>query len=504
MSSGSVRFLILRSSRSLSYFPGAVTPGIAGSFRGYSSVCATEEKSTKDSAIDMALNSVVKVFCRSSKPSILQPWQKKFPQSSTGSGFVISGNKILTNAHVVADHTFVQVRKHGSPAKYTAKVQAVGHECDLAILEIDSKKFWEDMKPLDLGDVPALNETVFVVGYPRGGDNISITKGVVNRVEVTKYSHSKTKLMTTQIDAAINNGNSGGPVVMGNKVVGVAFQGLSNSESIGYIIPTPVVNHFITNVEENGQSFAFSSLGISFQNMENAEIHKRFKMSPQMTGILITKINRLSSAYGILKKDDVLLSIDDVSIDNDSTVSFRNKERINFSHLISMKKPSETTSLKVLREGKEHKFDINIKPVESLIPVYQYDKLPSYYIFAGFVFIPLTKPYFDLCNMSDSVLETMPKKSGEQIVVISQVLEDDINVGYTSFDDSQVKKVNGVQVENLKHLRQLIEECSTEDLRFELDTDKAIFLNKKSAKKVSSKILKRYAIPSAMSKDLRS
>lgn len=83
-------------------------------------------------------------------------------------GFVISGNKILTNAHVVADHTFVQVRKHGSPAKYTAKVQAVGHECDLAILEIDSKKFWEDMKPLDLGDVPALNETVHVVGYPRG------------------------------------------------------------------------------------------------------------------------------------------------------------------------------------------------------------------------------------------------------------------------------------------------------------------------------------------------
>lgn len=60
-------------------------------------------------------------------------------------------------------------------------------------------------------------------------------------------------------------------------------------------------------------------MGISCQNMENAQIHKHFKMSPQMTGILITKINRLSSVYGILKKDDVLLSIDDVSIENDGT-----------------------------------------------------------------------------------------------------------------------------------------------------------------------------------------
>lgn len=86
----------------------------------------------------------------------------------TDVGFVISGKKILTNAHVVADHTFMQVIKHGSPAKYIAKVQAVGHECDLAILKIGSKGFWKDMKPLDLGDVPSLHETVSIVGYPKG------------------------------------------------------------------------------------------------------------------------------------------------------------------------------------------------------------------------------------------------------------------------------------------------------------------------------------------------
>ncbi|KAG7588987.1 PDZ superfamily [Arabidopsis suecica] len=496
MSFGSVRCLIIRCSSNLSNFPGTVTPGIPAGFRSFCS---------KYSVTDLALNSVVKVFCRSTKSSVLQPWQKRLPHRSTGSGFVITGNKILTNAHVVADHTFVQVRKHGSPTKYTAKVQAMGHECDLAILVINSKKFWKDMKPLDLGDVPSLYETVSVVGYPQGGDNISITKGVVSRVEVTKYSHSQSKLMTTQIDAAINPGNSGGPVIMDNKVVGVAFQGLSRSQNTGYIIPTPVVNHFLTSVEENGQFVGFCSLGITCQHMENTHFRNHFKMSPKMTGIRIRKINRSSSAYNILKKDDILLAIDGVPIENDETVIFRKKERINFSHLVSMKKPGEKTSLKVLREGKKHEFNINITPVESLLPVYQFDKLPSYYIFAGFVFLPFTKPYLDCSyNMCDCALKHMPKKPGEQIVIISQVLEADVSVGYANLTDLQVKKVNGVQVENLKHLCQLIEGCCSEDLRLDLEGAFAITLNQNYAKKATAKILKRYGIPSAMSKDLRS
>ena len=85
-----------------------------------------------------------------------------------GAGFVIPGRKILTNAHVIADHSFVLVRKHGSPAKYRAEVKAVGHECDLAILVVESEEFWDGMNPLELGDIPLLQEAVAVVGYPQG------------------------------------------------------------------------------------------------------------------------------------------------------------------------------------------------------------------------------------------------------------------------------------------------------------------------------------------------
>ncbi|KAK7839228.1 protease do-like 10 [Quercus suber] len=471
----------------------------------------TTDREDKDrDAIELALDSVVKIFTVSSSPNYILPWQNKSQRESMG--FVIPGRKIITNAHVVADHTFVLVRKHGSPTKYRAEVQAVGHECDLALLLVESQDFWEGMNFLELGDIPFLQQAVAVVGYPQGGDNISVTKGVVSRVEPTQYVHGATQLMAIQIDAAINPGNSGGPAIMANKVAGVAFQNLSGAENIGYIIPVPVIKHFLDGVEESGKYVGFCSLGLVCQPTENVQLRNHFKMLPEMTGVLVSKINPLSDAYKILKKDDIILTFDGVPIANDGTVPFRNRERITFDYLVSMKKPNETAVVKVLRDGKECEFSITLRPLQPLVPVHQFDKLPSYYIFAGLVFVPLTQPYLheygeDWYNTSprrlcERALRELPKKAGEQLVVLSQVLMDDINAGYERLAELQVKKVNGVEIENLKHLCQIVETCSNESVRFDLDDERVIVLNYHLAKIASSKILRRHRIPSAKSDDL--
>lgn len=93
-------------------------------------------------------------------------------------GFVISRRRIVTNAHVVADQTFVLVRKHGSPIKYRADVEAVGHECDLALLRVHDEEFWEGMIELELGEIPFLQESVAVVGYPQGIEEVFLTVGI--------------------------------------------------------------------------------------------------------------------------------------------------------------------------------------------------------------------------------------------------------------------------------------------------------------------------------------
>ncbi|GAB2211879.1 hypothetical protein Drorol1_Dr00025218 [Drosera rotundifolia] len=464
------------------------------------------------SAVEIALDSVVKIFTVSSSPNYFLPWQNKSQRESMGSGFVITGRRILTNAHVLADHTFVLVRKHGSPTKYRAEVQAIGHECDLAVLVVESEEFWQGMAFLELGDIPFLQEEVAVVGYPQGGDNISVTKGVVSRVEPTQYVHGATQLMAIQIDAAINPGNSGGPAIMGNKVAGVAFQNLSGAENIGYIIPVPVIKHFISGVEHSGKYVGFCSMGLSCQSMENVQLRKHFQMHPKMTGVLVSKINPLSDAHKILRKDDILLAFDGVPIANDGTVPFRNRERITFDHLVSMKKPNEKAVVRVWRDGKEHDFTLTLSPLQQLVPVHQFDKLPTYYIFAGLVFVPLTQPYLhefgeDWYNISprklcERALRELPKKPGEQHVILSQVLMDDINAGYERLAELQVKKVNGVEVDNMKHLCQLVEDGKEENLRFDLDDDRVIALNYSKAKLATSRIMERHRIPSAKSKDL--
>ncbi|CAL9199912.1 unnamed protein product [Musa hybrid cultivar] len=463
-------------------------------------------------AIELALDSVVKVFTVSSSPNYFLPWQNKAQRESMGSGFVIPDRRIVTNAHVVADHTFVLVRKHGSPTKYKAEVQAIGHECDLALLTVDSKEFWDGMNFLELGDIPYLQEAVAVVGYPQGGDNISVTKGVVSRVEPTQYVHGAAQLMAIQIDAAINPGNSGGPAIMGDKVAGVAFQNLSGAENIGYIIPVPIIKHFIAGVEDKGKYVGFCSLGLSCQSTENVQLREHFHMRPEMTGVLVSKINPLSDAHNMLKKDDIILAFDGVPIANDGSVPFRNRERITFDHLVSMKKPGETAILSVLRDGIEQEFSISLRPLQPLVPVHQFDKLPSYYIFAGLVFVPLTQPYLheygeDWYNTSprrlcERALRELPKRAGEQLVILSQVLMDDINAGYERLSEFQVKKVNDVEVENLKHLCGLIEGCTEESIRLDLDDERVIVLNYKNARLATSRILKRHRIPSAMSNDL--
>ncbi|XP_009420477.2 protease Do-like 10, mitochondrial [Musa acuminata AAA Group] len=463
-------------------------------------------------AIELALDSVVKVFTVSSSPNYFLPWQNKAQRESMGSGFVIPGRRIVTNAHVVSDHTFVLVRKHGSPTKYKAEVQAVGHECDLALLTVDSKEFWDGMNFLELGDIPYLQEAVAVVGYPQGGDNISVTKGVVSRVEPTQYVHGAAQLMAIQIDAAINPGNSGGPAIMGDKVAGVAFQNLSGAENIGYIIPVPIIKHFIAGVEDKGKYVGFCSLGLSCQSTENVQLREHFHMRPEMTGVLVNKINPLSDAHNVLKKDDIILAFDGVPIANDGSVPFRNRERITFDHLVSMKKPGETAILSLLRDGIEQEFSISLRPLQPLVPVHQFDKLPSYYIFAGLVFVPLTQPYLheygeDWYNTSprrlcERALRELPKRAGEQLVILSQVLMDDINAGYERLSEFQVKKVNDVEVENLKHLCGLIEGCTEESIRLDLDDERVIVLNYKNARLATSRILKRHRIPSAMSNDL--
>ena len=176
-------------------------------------------------------DSVVKIYTVCNQPDYDNPWNPLGHESISGSGCVINGNRILTNAHMVSDQTFIQVRLHGKPKKYTAHIIAVCHEADLALLGVKDPTFFKGVTPLKLGELPEVQQEVMVYGFPCGGDALSSTKGVISRIEHQEYVHSTIELLAAQIDAAVNPGNSGGPVIVGGRVVSVVMRACSSSPS---------------------------------------------------------------------------------------------------------------------------------------------------------------------------------------------------------------------------------------------------------------------------------
>ena len=464
-----------------------------------------------------SMDAVVKVFCVHTEPNFSLPWQRKRQYSSSSSGFIIGGRRVLTNAHSVEHFTQVKLKKRGSDTKYLATVLAIGTECDIALLTVSDDEFWEGVTPVEFGSLPALQDAVTVVGYPIGGDTISVTSGVVSRIEILSYVHGSTELLGLQIDAAINSGNSGGPAFNDRGIcVGIAFQSLKHEdvENIGYVIPTPVIKHFIQDYEKSGAYTGFPIIGIEWQKMENPDLRKAMGMKPDQKGVRVRRVEPTAPESGCLQPSDIILSFDGVDIANDGTVPFRHGERIGFSYLVSQKYTGDKALIKVLRNSKVHEFKIKLATHKRLIAAHVKGRPPSYYIVAGFVFAAVSVPYLRSEYGKDyeydapvkllvKHLHSMAESPDEQLVVVSQVLVADINIGYEDIVNTQVLAVNGHPVKNLKDLVTTVENCKDEFLKFDLEYDQIVVLETKTAKAATEDILTTHCIPSAMSDDLK-
>ncbi|XP_078431289.1 protease Do-like 9 [Wolffia australiana] len=465
-----------------------------------------------------SMDAVVKVFCVHTEPNFSLPWQRKRQYSSSSSGFIVSGRRVLTNAHSVEHYTQVKLKKRGSDTKYLATVLAIGTECDIALLTVSDDEFWNGVLPVEFGSLPALQDAVTVVGYPIGGDTISVTSGVVSRMEILSYVHGSTELLGLQIDAAINSGNSGGPAFNDKgKCVGIAFQSLKHedAENIGYVIPTPVIMHFINDFEKSGGYTGFPILGLEWQKMENPDLRKAMGMMENQKGVRVRRIEPTAPEFQFLKPSDIILSFDGIDIANDGTIPFRHGERIGFSYLVSQKYTGENAVIKVLRDSRVHEFSIKLSASRKLIPAHIRALPPSYYIIAGFVFTAVSVPYlrseygkeyeYDApVKLLDKLLHSMAQSEDEQLVVVSQVLVADINIGYEDLVNTQVVSLNGKPVKNLKCLAAMVESCNDEFLQFDLEYQQIVVLRTKTAKEATRDILTMHCIPSAMSEDLRS
>ena len=150
-------------------------------------------------------NSVVRISATDVEPDYRAPWNSGAIQRGVGAGFVVSGGRIMTNAHVVSNSRYLTVERDGDPNKYPARVLFVAHDCDLALIQVAAPEFGKNMVPLTFGGIPELESTVSAYGYPIGGERMSVTTGIVSRIDFQLYTHSSIDShLAVQISAQIN------------------------------------------------------------------------------------------------------------------------------------------------------------------------------------------------------------------------------------------------------------------------------------------------------------
>lgn len=428
-----------------------------------------------------------------------QPWQRLAQNAASGTGFCIDGHRILTNAHVVNAAVDVRVRLLGSAKKFKANVWIYAADCDLAILTLDDSNeensFFYDKSTgapiaLQLSDVlPNLQERVHVAGYPTGGKTICVTEGVVSRIDVRTVSvDSRVKALCIQIDAAINSGNSGGPVFDNSgKVTGVAFQKVAEkgSDNIGYIIAASTVRAFLSRCDhEQGIYTMAPSAPYRYSRLFNRSMRLAHNVPDHIQGVLINAVCD-TAVKGQLKKGDVLTQIDGYNVESDGQTYLRGDELIQHDFVFAAKKRHEPVRFTVFRDGNIVECEpIVMTHIPNLFTLYpEVDHLAEYLFIGPALFVPASYGLIYQGSEPDSILRGTIKKDAylwphewpqgteQQLVLLIKIMAHDASFDYKR-SWSLVTKYNGTPVQSLKHLRDLWQATRDEAEKYKNDGDK--------------------------------
>lgn len=412
---------------------------------------------------------VVKIFSTLRNPDPVKPWGKQEPAEVTGSGVILDGKRILTNAHVVLYASQVQVQAHGAGDKVPATVEAVAPGIDLALLKLDDDSFFDLRKPLVRSkSMPDVKDEVLAYGYPMGGSNLSITKGIISRIEFTGYNAPVSGLRI-QVDAAINPGNSGGPAVVNGRMVGLVFSRMGGAQGIGYIIPNEEIDLFLEDVAR-GRVDAKPALFDDLPTLENPALRAFLKLDKSVQGVVVHEPYGKGSP---LRVWDVITHIGDQRVDDQGMIQLRPNLRVNFQYLVQRIAKDGKVPLRVVREGKTLELQV---PVSSERPVMVPDlkgAYPAYFVCGPLVFSTASLqflPYVSRGNpmsMASSPLFRRlfegPAFAGEELVVISSpFLPHRLARGYSNPQGNVVRTVNGIAIQNLRHLVAVLRDATAE------------------------------------------
>jgi hypothetical protein len=380
----------------------------------------------------------------------------------------------------------------------------VAHDCDLAILGVYDERFFEGTKPLEFGGIPALESTVSAYGYPIGGERLSVTTGVVSRIDFQPYSHSEVDShLVIQIDAAINPGNSGGPVMQNGKVVGVAFQAYSGAvaQNSGFMIPTPVIRRFLKDVED-GTYDRYMDLGATYFPVLNPAKRKALGIEEPDRGVIIGSVFDGGPAQEKLQPADVILSVDGYKVYADGKIDLEG-EKTEMAEIFERKFKGDKVKLEVLREGAKQDITLDLdRPWPFEMQARAYDKRPRFVLVGGLLFQPLNRDFLDaqkdvdtrLRYFFDFYVSDHLYRERPEVIVLSEILKDPVNTYAAPFKGGIVDKINGQRIKSLDDVAAAFEQPGEFHVIAILGEGRPIVLERSTLAEAGERIRQRYRV----------
>lgn len=280
-----------------------------------------------------------------------QPKERKQIRRGQGSGFIISSDGyILTNNHVVKDANTITV-KFSDEKELKAKIIGSDPETDVAVIKVDAN----DLPTVELGDSDKLKvgEWVLAIGNPFGLSH-TVTAGIVSAKGRTNIGLPDVQFQDfIQTDAAINFGNSGGPLInIDGKVVGINSAIYSQSGGymgIGFAIPVNIAKYVYKQIISEGK-VTRGYIGIYGQDV-TPEMAELLGAKDQKKGIVIHKlVEDGPAAQAGLENGDIIIKKDGKEIDNWD----------NFRNEVARTAPGTKLTLTVIRDGKEEEIELEL------------------------------------------------------------------------------------------------------------------------------------------------
>jgi S1-C subfamily serine protease len=414
------------------------------------SACRAESKTETD-----VRRSVVRVLATQRAPDLFKPWMKQNPREVSGSGVVIDGGRILTNAHLVAYAKQIYVEPYLSSDKLTATVERLAPGIDLALLKVEDRAFWKDRPPLlRAAELPEGKDTVSVYGYPIGGSSLAVTKGAVARISYGGYAYDEFGLQI-QIDAALNPGNSGGPALVKDRMIGLVIGSSVEGRNIGYVIPNEEIDHFLTSGGKDGGKPRILD---DVQALQNDALRNKLKLDPGTRGVLVRAPASSEPSYP-LKKGDVITRIGTYDVDNDGMVRVKENLRLAFPYVVPRLARGGSVRVTLLRQGRSQVIDLPVvRHRRSLLRPLQ-GEYPHYFVYGPLVFSPATTSLARVLEFQAPEGSPLLARwndevafDGEELVVVTAMLPHRIAKGYGDPSGQVVRQVNGTRIRNLRHL----------------------------------------------------